>query len=247
MRFENKVVLVTGGSKGIGKAIVQAFAKEGAAVVFTYKSGKEDAIKLQEELAGSGLKSEACAMDVTDVENVKNTIESIDKKYGSIDILINNAGIIEDCFLMLMSEKSWDDVIDTNLKGIYSNCKAVVPTMIRQRRGVIVNMASVAGMKGVMGQTNYCASKAGIIGFTRALSAELAGKNIRVNAIAPGYIDTDMLTKTPKQIIDNIKTIIPCKRVGKVDEVAKVALFLASDDASYIFGQTIIVDGGLLG
>ena len=247
MRFENKVVFVTGGSRGIGSAIVRAFANEGAIVAFTYKNGKEEALKLEEELTGSGCKTEACAMDVTDFENVNNCIESITEKYGRIDVLINNAGIIEDCFLMFMSENAWDNVVDTNLKGVYNNCKSVIPSMIKERHGIIVNISSVAGLKGVMGQTNYCASKAGIIGFTRALATELAGKNIRVNAIAPGYIETDMLARTPKQIRENIKGIIPCKRTGKAEEVARVVMFLASEDASYIFGQTLVVDGGLLG
>lgn len=247
MRFENKVVVITGGSKGIGRAIAKAFACEGATVAFTYKSQKEAALKFAEELADCGLKCEAYAMDVTDADNVRTTIDTIDEKYGRIDVLVNNAGITEDCFLMLMSENSWDSVINTNLKGVYNNCKTVVPKMIRQRQGVIINMSSVAGMKGVMGQTNYCASKAGIIGFTKSLSAELAGKNIRVNAIAPGYIDTDMLAKIPQKAFDNINKMIPCNRIGTVEEVAKVTLFLASDDAAYIFGQTIVVDGGLLG
>jgi len=247
MRFDNKIVFVTGGSKGIGSAIVKSFAREGADVVFSYKSRKEESLKLEEELIANGLRAEACEMDVTDIESVNNTVNHICEKYGRIDILINNAGITEDCFLMIMSEKSWDKVIDTNLKGVFNSSKAVLPTMISSKKGVIINIASVAGLIGVTGQTNYCASKAGVIGLTRALAMEVAKKNIRVNAVAPGYIDTDMLEKVPKHISDNFKGSIPCKRIGRVDEVANVVLFLASEDASYIYGQTIVIDGGLIG
>lgn len=247
MRFQDKVVFVTGGSKGIGSAIVKCFVSEGAVTVFTYKSRKEEALRLEEELAGGGARVEACAMDVTDAEAVNSVIEHVVEKYGRIDILVNNAGIVKDCFLMLMSEKVWDEVIDTNLKGVYNNCKAILPFMIKQKQGVIVNISSVSGLIGVTGQTNYCASKAGVIGLTRALAMEVANKNIRVNAVAPGYIDTEMLEKIPRHIVENFKAKIPCKRAGNTDEIAKVVMFLASEDASYIFGQTIVVDGGLLG
>jgi 3-oxoacyl-[acyl-carrier protein] reductase len=246
MRFIDKVIFVTGGSKGIGYAIVKAFVKEGAVVVFTYKSMKEDAQRVASELGASGYKVESCAMEVSSMEQVTHMVEYIVQKYGRLDIMVNNAGVTKDGFVMLMGEEVWDEVIAVNLKGVFNSCKAVIPEMIRQKRGIIVNISSVAGVIGVSGQANYCASKAGIIGFTKALALEMAGKNIRVNAVAPGYIDTDMVGKIPKHIREGLNARIPCKRIGTPEEVARVVLFLASEDASYILGETIVVDGGVL-
>ncbi|WP_438431711.1 3-oxoacyl-[acyl-carrier-protein] reductase [Gorillibacterium sp. sgz500922] len=246
MRFEGKVVCVTGGARGIGKAIVTLFAKEGATVVFTYHDSKDTALQLEAELCRAGMRAQACHMDVTDTPNVKIVIDSVTDTYGRLDVLVNNAGVTQDGFLMFMGEDSWDHVVDTNLKGAYANSKAVLPVMLGQKAGVIINVSSIAGFMGTAGQTNYCASKAGLIGFTKALSKEVAAKNIRVNAVAPGYIQTEMLNKVPEPIRNKFKAIIPCSRIGQPEEVARVILFLASEDASYIHGQTIIVDGGIV-
>lgn len=178
--------------------------------------------------------------------NTLAVIEEAVQEFGKIDVLVNNAGVTEDAFLMLMEESSWDKVINTNLKGAYNCCKAVLPSMISKRHGVIVNISSVSALAGASSQTNYSASKAGLIGLTRSLSREVSGKNIRVNAIAPGYIVTDMLGKVPDRVRRHFVDKIACGRLGEADEIAKVALFLASDDASYIYGQTIIVDGGMI-
>lgn len=245
MSLVNKVVLVTGGAKGIGKEIVRQFALQGCKVLFTYNNSEQEAINYEEELKQEGLNSRIVQMDVTNHNNATQTIENVVREVGSIDILVNNAGTTEDNFLMFMDESSWDKVIDTNLKGTFTCSKAVIPFMISQKSGIIINISSVAGQIGVSGQTNYCASKSGIDGFTRALSMELAAKNIRVNSVAPGYISTEMLNKVPDKIKHQFKENIACKRLGTTDEVAKVVLFLATDDASYIHGQTISVDGGI--
>ena len=246
MKFENKIVLVTGGARGIGRAIVQAFAREGALVLFTYKDSEAGALQLEAELREAGGSCQSFALDVADHSAVQTVIEEAIGNYERIDILINNAGVTEDGFLMLMDEGAWDKVMDTNLKGAFNCCKAVIPSMLGNRRGAIVNISSISALTGVSSQTNYSASKAGLLGFTRSLSKEMAGKNIRVNAVAPGYIATDMLAKVPSRVRGQFMERIACGRVGSVDEVADVVLFLASEQASYIHGQTIVVDGGIL-
>ncbi|ANY69442.1 3-oxoacyl-[acyl-carrier-protein] reductase [Paenibacillus sp. BIHB 4019] len=246
LKFADKVVFITGGARGIGYAIVQAFASEGATVLFTYKSSEDEAAELEASLQENGGKAKAFALDVSDHLNTLAVIEEAVQQFGKIDVLVNNAGVTEDGFLMLMEESSWDKVINTNLKGAYNCCKAVLPSMISKRRGAIVNISSVSALAGASSQTNYSASKAGLIGLTRSLSREVSGKNIRVNAIAPGYIVTDMLGKVPDRVRRHFVDKIACGRLGEADEIAKVALFLASDDASYIYGQTIIVDGGMV-
>lgn len=244
--FQNKIVLITGGSGGIGSAVVKRFATNGATVLFTYKSNEENAVMLEKELTEKNFVVSSIKMDITNSVQVRTIVQELYKKYGKIDVLVNNAGITEDGFLMLMDESSWNNVIDTNLKGSFLCCKEVLSCMISKKQGVIINIASVAGLMGVTAQTNYCASKFGVIGLTRALAKEVASKNIRVNAVAPGYIDTDMLKKVPAHIRDNFVETIPCKHLGNPDDVAKVVLFLASEDSNYIIGQTIVVDGGLL-
>lgn len=248
MKFSDKVVFITGGSRGIGEAIVRAFVKEGATVIFTYNTSREqaDCIVKSCHTTGTNVNVKALALDVADSNHVKSVMEDVIKDYGTIDVLINNAGITEDNFLMFMKSDSWDSVINVNLKGVYNCCKTALPKMISKKKGCIINISSVAALMGVTGQTNYCASKAGVIGFTKALAAEVATKNIRVNAILPGYIDTDMIQKIPKTALDKYKEKILCKRFGKPEEVANVVLFLASEEASYIYGQSIVVDGGVL-
>jgi 3-oxoacyl-[acyl-carrier protein] reductase len=246
MRFDGQVVFITGGSSGIGHAIVQRFAAEGATVLFTYKSSETAAIQLEAGIRSAGRKAKAIALDVSSHQDTMDVVEQAVQEFGPIEVLINNAGVTEDGFLMLMEENSWDKVIDTNLKGAYNCCKAVLPSMIGSRRGVIINISSVSALAGVKSQTNYSASKAGLIGLTRALSKEVAGKRIRVNAVAPGYIATDMLAKVPERIRQQFIQHIACGRLGEADEVAKAVLFLASEDASYIYGQTIVVDGGMI-
>ncbi|PEF55813.1 beta-ketoacyl-ACP reductase [Bacillus cereus] len=245
MSFLNKVVLVTGGAKGIGKEIVKHFAMRGAYVLFTYNNSEVDAINFETELRSQGLRIRRLRLDVTHHDSATQTIGNVVEEAGTIDILVNNAGTTVDNLLMFMDENSWDKVIDTNLKGTFTCSKAVIPFMISQKSGVIINISSVAGHMGVSGQTNYCASKSGINGFTKALSKELASKNIRVNSVAPGYISTEMLNKVPDKIRRHFKEKIACGRIGTAEEVAKVVLFLATDDASYIHGQTITVDGGI--
>lgn len=243
--FHEKVVIVTGGSGGIGSAIIRGFAKKRAKVYFTYKNNEEHAKALEDELNEFG-NVKSYKMDVIDGNEVKEVFQSIYKENGKIDILVNNAGVTNDGFLMLMSEENWDKVIDTNLKGVFTCSKAALPCMISKKKGVIINISSVAGLMGVSAQTNYCASKFGVIGMTRALAKEVANKNIRVNAVAPGYIDTDMVKKVPSHIRDKFVDSIPCKRMGTPENIADVVMFLASEQSSYIMGQTIVVDGGLL-
>ncbi|SCX88225.1 3-oxoacyl-[acyl-carrier-protein] reductase [Paenibacillus polysaccharolyticus] len=246
MDFQNKIVLITGGSRGIGNEITRQFAFKGAVVIFTYSRSKDEATKLEAELCEKGCVCESILLDVTNHNKCMEAIEYITKKYKKIDVLINNAGVTDDSFLMFMDEMSWDSVINTNLKGTYNCSKAVIPSMLSEKEGVIINISSVSGQVGGSGQTNYSASKAGVIGFTKALSRELARKKIRVNSVAPGYIATDMLNKVPEKIKHGFKDKISVGRFGEAAEVAKVVLFLASDDASYIHGQVINVDGGIV-
>lgn len=245
MKFEGKVVFITGGSRGIGVEIVREFAQEGATVLFTFKNSREEASLLEKELRDHGRNVRAIEMDVSDGISVASIIDEIIQEYRTIDILVNNAGVTKDTFLMMMDESTWDSVIDTNLKGAYNCCKAVLPTMIGAKSGIIINISSVSAFSGIAGQTNYSASKAGLIGFTRSLSSEVGNKGIRVNALAPGCIATEMIDKVSDRIVRSYIDKTHCKRMGEAREIAKTVGFLASDDASYIYGQTIIVDGGM--
>lgn len=246
MGNDGNVVFITGGTRGIGRAIVQGFVNKGSSVLFTYRNGAAEAVELESELREQGFTAKAFELDVTDHAWTISVIEKAVEEFGAIDVLVNNAGITEDSFLMMMQESSWDNVIDTNLKGAFNCCKAVLPYMIARKSGAIINISSVSGLYGISGQTNYSASKAGLIGFTRALSREVAGKNIRVNAVAPGYINTEMVRKVPERVRRHFVDKISCGRFGEADEVAKVVAFLVSSDANYIYGQTIIVDGGMI-
>lgn len=240
--FEGQVVVVTGGSRGIGRAIVERFAAQGAKVYFTFHQNTEAAAQV-----AAAAQAEAIQCSQNDAEAINAAVEKIISAAGKIDVLINNAGITADTFLMLMPADDWNRVIDTNLNGVFRWCKAVSRPMLGARRGVIINLASIAGLVGVMGQTNYAASKGGLLAFTRALAAELGGKNIRVNSVVPGFIETDMSARVPRPIKQKNLEHIVLKRFGKPEEVASVVAFLASDAASYIMGQSIVVDGGLTG
>jgi 3-oxoacyl-[acyl-carrier protein] reductase len=238
--FENKVVVVTGGSRGIGRAIVERFTTQGARVFFTYHQ-RDD---LAEQVAAAcGAEKIKCSQ--TDDEAIPAAVEHVVATAGKLDVLVNNAGITSDQFLMLMPAGDWNKVIDTNLNGVYRWCKAVSRPMLLARQGVIVNIASIAGLVGVAGQTNYCASKGALLAFSRALAAELGAKGIRVNTVVPGFIETDMTAKVPRAIRERNLERILLRRFGKPSEVAAATTFLASDEASYISGQTIVVDGGL--
>jgi 3-oxoacyl-[acyl-carrier protein] reductase len=240
-----RVVLVTGGNKGIGKAISTAFDANGDAVIINFNKSLDIAKTVLEELLPRNTTISIEQADVSDYRQVKQMINNIVEKYGKIDIVVNNAGIVRDGFLMLMSEKDWNDVISINLNGVFNCSKAVSEPMISQKSGVIINIASLSGITGLPGQVNYSAAKGGVIAFTKALSKELAPFNIRVNAVAPGVIETEIVDSLNEKVKNNFLNAIPMKRFGKPDEVASVVKFLASQDAAYITGETICVTGGL--
>jgi 3-oxoacyl-[acyl-carrier protein] reductase len=237
---ENKVVVVTGGSRGIGRAIVERFAAQGARVFFTYHQREDQA---REVAAACGAEKIHCSQ--TDAAAIDAAVAQIVAAAGKIDVLVNNAGITRDNWLMLMPAEDWNQVIETNVSGVFRWCKAISRVMLGARQGVIINIASIAGLIGVAGQTNYCASKGALLAFSRALAAELGAKGIRVNTVLPGFIETDMTAKVPKPIRDQNLQRILLKRFGKPAEVAAAVTFLASAEAAYIMGQTIVVDGGL--
>ena len=243
--LKGKNVVVTGGCKGIGKAITQKFLENGANVAATYCNSESAAISLKDELKQYCNNLKFYKMDVSDAENTNSTMSKIQDDMNGIDILINNAGIIHDNLLCFMDNSDWDKVIKTNLYGTFYTSKSVLLNMITKKSGIIINIASVSGLTGIAGQSNYCASKFGIIGLTKALAKEVAVKNIRVNAIAPGFIDTEMIGDVKKSL--NIsKNTHSMKRIGKPEEIANIALFLASDLSSYVTGQVFVADGGTL-
>lgn len=239
--LEGKVALVTGGTRGIGRAVAAMMSERGARVIITGVTSEETLKQVQEEIGAAG----ACICDVTSYDGAKELISRIVKEYGRLDILVNNAGITKDTLLMRMKESEWDAVLDVNLKGTFNCLRHASNVMIRQRSGAIVNISSVVGLTGNVGQCNYSASKAGVIGLTKSAAKELAMRGIRVNAIAPGFIETDMTKVLSEDVVSAMMAGIPLKTLGKPEDVAKAACFLASDEAAYITGQVLSVDGGM--
>jgi 3-oxoacyl-[acyl-carrier protein] reductase len=246
MKFKDKVAIITGASSGIGSEIAIQFAKEGAIVIINYSNSSEGAEKVKQEIEEIGGKAITFKCDVANYNDVEKMIEKIIEDYSKIDILVNNSGITRDNLLMRMEEEDFDKVIDINLKGTFNTIKCVSRHMIRAKKGKIINMASVVGITGNAGQANYAASKGGVIALTKSVAKEFATRNINVNAIAPGYIETRMTAVLNEKVKDGILTNIPMKRVGKPEDIAKVAVFLASEDSNYITGQVINVDGGMV-
>lgn len=245
MKLAGKTALVTGGTRGIGKAVVWALAREGAKVAFVYNSSEEIANQLVKDLELDQRVAAAYKADVKSRPEADQVVEKVIEAWGQIDILVNNAGIIRDSLLATMDETAWNDVIQTNLTSVYNYCHAVIRPMMSARKGRIINMSSVASEFGNAGQVNYAASKGGIEGLTRCLATEVARRGITVNAVAPGFIETDMTIAVRNVAADKIKDVIPVRRFGKPEDIAAAVLFLASDDASYITGQVLKVDGGL--
>lgn len=246
MKLQNKRALVTGGTRGIGKAIVYELANEGCNIVFTYFNSEEIAKNIESELSNENIKVFCYKADASSFNSAQETVNFTLEKLGGIDILVNNAGITKDSLLLRMNESDFDSVINANLKSVFNYTKAVIKTMINQRYGKIINISSVVGIIGNPGQANYVASKAGVIGLTKSNAKELASRNICVNAVAPGFIDTEMTAKLTDQQKEAILTNVPIKRLGKPEDVAKTVSFLASSDSDYITGQVITVDGGLV-
>ncbi|GAB5538948.1 MAG: 3-oxoacyl-[acyl-carrier-protein] reductase [Salibacteraceae bacterium] len=244
--LENKVAIVTGATRGIGKGIAELFADQGAHVIFTYVSSDDKAKALEAVLSKKGIKAKGYKFDVAELKPCEDMVNDVVKEFGQVDVVVNNAGITRDTLLMRMSEEQWDEVITTNLKSVFNMTKAVQRTMLKQRSGSLINMSSVVGVKGNAGQANYAASKAGILGFTKSVALELGSRNIRCNAIAPGFIETEMTGALDEAMVQTWRDAIPLKRGGTADDVANLALFLASDMSAYITGQVINVDGGML-
>ena len=244
--LEGKTAIITGGSRGIGKAIVEIFVKQGANVAFTYSSSSDAAKAIENKLSSKNVKVKSYKSDASNFEEAQLLAASVLEEFGSIDILVNNAGITKDNLLMRMSEEDFDRVIQVNLKSVFNMTKAVQRTMLKQRKGSIINMSSVIGVKGNAGQSNYAASKAGIIGFTKSMAIELGSRNIRSNAIAPGFIVTEMTEELGEETIKQYFEAIPLKRGGSPEEIANTCVFLGSDMSSYVTGQVLNVDGGML-
>ncbi|MBS6252042.1 MAG: 3-oxoacyl-[acyl-carrier-protein] reductase [Clostridium sp.] len=242
---ENKTIFITGGSRGIGREVALKFAENGYNIVTNYVSEKTDVEGLKKEFEEKGVKSLILKADVTNSEEIENLVKKAVEEFESIDVLVNNAGITKDNLLMRMSEEEFSKVIDVNLKGTYIVTKIVSKYMMKKRQGSIINLSSVVGVVGNAGQCNYSASKAGIIGFTKSIAKELASRNIRANAVAPGFIETDMTAVLGDNLKENIYNQIPLKRMGKAKEVANLVYFLGTEESSYITGQVISVDGGM--
>jgi|TARA_B110000116_G_C16794515_1_gene565795 3-oxoacyl-[acyl-carrier protein] reductase len=246
MLLEGKIAIITGASRGIGKSIARTFIAQGAKVAFTYRSSEEQALELEKELTEGGGVAKGFKSDASKMEDAENLVKEVLETFGTIDIVVNNAGITNDTLLMRMSEDQWDSVINVNLKSCFNLTKCVLRTMLKARSGSIINISSVVGVQGNAGQTNYSASKAGILGFTKSVALELGSRNIRCNAIAPGFIETEMTAKLDPDTVQGWRDAIPLKRGGSPEDVANTCVFLASDMSSYITGQTLSVCGGMI-
>lgn len=244
--LEGKVAIITGASRGIGSGIAKVFAEQGANVAFTYSSSVESAMALENELNSLGVKAKGYQSNAANFNEAQQLVDDVIAEFGTVDVLINNAGITKDNLLMRMSEEDFDKVIEINLKSVFNMTKAVQKIMLKNRNGSIVNMSSVVGVKGNAGQANYAASKAGMNGFTKSIALELGSRNIRCNAIAPGFIETEMTAKLNEDVVKGWRDAIPLKRGGTPEDVANVCVFLASDMSAYVTGQVINVDGGML-
>ena len=246
MLLENQVAIVTGGTKGIGKAICLLFAEQGAKVVANFSTDAEAAENLNKEAQSRGLSLDLYKADVTKSDQVKAMVEETFSQYGKIDILVNNVGLVRDNFLMMMSDEDWESLLRANLTSLFYCSRIVIRKMIPQRKGKIINISSISGMMGTPGQANYAATKGGMISFTKSLARELGSFNIHVNAVAPGLIESEVVSKMPKEKVETIIKSSSLGRVGKPEEVAQAVLFLASEHSNYITGQTIVVDGGII-
>ena len=244
--LEGKTAIITGATRGIGKGIALKLAEHGANVAFTYVSSEEKALTIEKELIALGVKAKAYKSDASVMSDAEALVKDVNATFGGIDILVNNAGITKDNLLMRMSEEDFDRVMEVNLKSVFNMTKSVQRTMLKQRSGSIINMTSVVGVKGNAGQSNYAASKAGVIGFTKSIALELGSRNIRCNAIAPGFIETEMTEKLDEQVIADWRNTIPLKRGGTPEDVANVTTFLASNMSAYVTGQVLHVCGGML-
>ena len=244
--LENKTAIITGATRGIGRGIAVEFAKQGANVAFTYSSSVDAANALETELNALGIKAKGYQSNAAEFDTAQELAKEILKEFGSIDVLVNNAGITKDNLLMRISEDDFDKVIQVNLKSVFNMTKAVIRPMMKQRAGSIINMSSVVGLKGNAGQSNYAASKEGILGFSKSVALELGSRNIRSNVIAPGFIETEMTGKLDEATVQSWRDAIPLKRGGSPEDIANACVFLASDMSSYITGQTLSVDGGML-
>ena len=244
--LENKTAIITGATRGIGRGIAVEFAKQGANVAFTFSSSVDAANDLEIELNALGIKAKGYQSNAAEFETAQELAKEILKEFGGIDVLVNNAGITKDNLLMRISEDDFDKVIDVNLKSVFNMTKAVIRPMMKQRSGSIINMSSVVGLKGNAGQSNYAASKSGILGFSKSVALELGSRNIRSNVIAPGFIETEMTGKLDEATVQSWRDSIPLKRGGSPEDIANACVFLASNMSSYITGQTLSVDGGML-
>jgi 3-oxoacyl-[acyl-carrier protein] reductase len=244
--LEGKVAIITGASRGIGSGIAKIFAQHGAQVAFTFSSSAESALALEKELLAFGSKAKGYQSNAANYEEAHQLVDDVITDFGTVDILINNAGITKDNLLMRMSEEDFDAVMNINLKSVFNMTKAVQKIMLKNRAGSIINMSSVVGVKGNAGQANYAASKAGMIGFTKSIALELGSRNIRCNAIAPGFIETEMTAKLNEEVVKGWRDAIPLKRGGSPEDVANVCVFLGSNMSAYVTGQVINVDGGML-
>ena len=246
MLLKEKIAIITGGSRGIGESIARSFIEQGATVAFTYIGSEEKAKELEKSLTAGGGQARGFRSDASKMEDAENLIKEVLEIYGGIDIVVNNAGITDDTLLMRMSEDQWDRVMNVNLKSCFNLTKSVLRTMLKARSGSIINISSVVGVQGNAGQANYAASKAGILGFTKSVALELGSRNIRCNAIAPGFIETEMTGKLDEATVQGWRDAIPLKRGGSPEDVANACIFLASDMSSYVTGQTLNVCGGMV-